>query len=105
MTEFNWNVVELERELSDGYVYTVHWTCSAVETVSEEEVYSASSYGSIGLTRSEEELIPFEELTKELVVEWTQEALGEDTVTQIEESLQSQINSKKAPSTAKGLPW
>jgi len=37
--------------------------------------------------------IPFEDLTNEIVVEWTQAAMGEEQVASIETSIASQIES------------
>jgi hypothetical protein len=100
MTETTWSINQLERELSDGYVYTAHWTVQAVDGE-----YSSGSYGSIGLERPETELIAFEDLTKEIVIGWVKDKLGEESVTSIEESLLSQIEAKRTPTTANGLPW
>ena len=101
MTTFTWNIAQLERETTDGYVYTAHWTVNATEKV-EDKTYTASSYGSIGLERPEEDLIPFEDLTEELVVSWIQEKLDIETH---ETSLQSQIDEQKTPSKLSGVPW
>ena len=104
MTTFTWNIAQLERETTDGYVYTAHWTVNATETV-EDKTYTASSYGSIGLERPEEDLIPFEELTEELVVSWVLDKLGEEQVVNMETSLTNQIQEQKTPSKIQGLPW
>ena len=101
MTTFTWNIAQLERETTDGYVYTAHWTVNATEIV-EDKTYTASSYGSIGLERPEEDLIPFEDLTEELIVSWVQEKLDVETH---ETSLQSQIDEQKTPSKLSGVPW
>ena len=74
-TTFIWNIVNLEREIKDGYVYTVHWTLSATN-----DDYFASSYGSLGLQRPEDELIAYENLTEELVVQWVKDALDVDSM-------------------------
>jgi hypothetical protein len=50
-----WNIVNLERESQDGYVYTAHWTISLVDGD-----HSVGSYGSIGLERPETDLIKWE---------------------------------------------
>ena len=104
MTTYTWKVSQLERESSDGYVFTAHWTVNATETV-EDKTYSAGAYGSIGLERPEEDLIPFEELTEELVVSWVLDKLGEEQVTNMETSLTNQIQEQKTPSKLQGLPW
>jgi hypothetical protein len=100
MTTYTWGIANLERETSDGYVFTAHWTLSATD-----EDHTAGSYGSIGFERPEGTLIPFEDLTKELVIQWVQEKLGEEQVTSMETALQAQIDEQKAPSKESGVPW
>jgi hypothetical protein len=63
-TTFNWHVANLERETQDGFVFTVHYTVNA-----EDGAYSAGAYGSLGLERPDN-LIPFDDLTEEMVVGW-----------------------------------
>ena len=101
MTIFTWNIVQLERKSTDGYVFTAHWFVNATETV-EGKTYTAGAYGSIGLERPEEDLIPFEELTEELVVSWILDKLDVETY---ETLLQSQLDEQKAPSKLSGVPW
>jgi hypothetical protein len=100
MTTYTWGIANLERETVDNYVYTVHWTLSATDGD-----HSASSYGSIGLERPEGELIPFEELTPELVISWVQDKMGEEQIETMKTSLESQINEQKTPSKSSGVPW
>jgi hypothetical protein len=99
-TLFAWNVADLERETSDGYVYTVHYTVSA-----SDDVYSSGAYGSLGLERPESELIPFSELDEQTVVGWVKEKFGEEKVAEIEAALQAQLDEQRAPSKATGVPW
>ena len=47
-TTTTWNIANLERETSDGYVFTAHYTIDA-----NDGTYSAGAYGSIGLERPE----------------------------------------------------
>jgi hypothetical protein len=99
-TTFTWAIANLERETSDGYVFTAHYTVSA-----NDGTYSAGAYGSVGFQRPES-LIPFDDLTEELVVAWTKEAIGGDEkVAQIEAALQAQLDEKHAPTKASGVPW
>jgi hypothetical protein len=91
-----WNVVNMERKTSDGFVTTVHYTVTAVDGE-----YTASTYGTVGYTE-EGSFTPFDQLTKETVVGWVQESLGKDTV---ESSLADQINAQKNPTSVSGLPW
>jgi hypothetical protein len=48
---------------------------------------------------------PYDELTKEQVVGWVKNALGEEQVTSVEESLANQIQQKLDPTDASGVPW
>jgi hypothetical protein len=95
-----WNVANLERETADGYVYTVHYTVDA-----KDDTYSAGAYGSIGLERPEGEMIPFADLTAEVVIDWVKEKFGDEKVAEIEAALQAQLDEQRAPSKATGLPW
>jgi hypothetical protein len=99
-TTYTWKIAQLERETADGYVFTAHYTVDA-----EDGTYRAGAYGSIGLERPEGELIPFADLTEELVVGWVKDKLGEEQVENIEAALQTQLNEQAAPTKAAGLPW
>jgi hypothetical protein len=99
-TTFTWNISQLERETQDGYVYVVHYTVNA-----QDDTYSAGAYGSLGLERPEGDLIPFSELTEEVVVGWVKEKFGEEKVTEIEAALQAQLDEQRQPTKAAGLPW
>jgi hypothetical protein len=100
VTTFTWAIANLERETADGFVMTAHYTVSAAD-----DAYSSSAYGSIGFERPES-LIPFADLTEDLVVGWVKEALGGDEkVAEIEAALQSQINEQRTPTKASGKPW
>ncbi len=99
---YTWDIANLERETEDGFVYQAHYTVTAK---SEDEVYSSGAYGSVGFQRPED-LIPFADLTKELVVSWVQEALGGDEkVAEIYAALDAQIEEQRHPSKAAGVPW
>ena len=99
-TNFEWAIANLERETADGFVMTAHYTVSAAD-----DAYSSSAYGSIGFERPEN-LIPFADLTEDLVVGWVKEALGGDEkVTEVQTALQSQIDEQRAPTKSAGVPW
>jgi len=99
-TTFAWAIANLERETSDGFVFTAHYTVSAAD-----ETYSAGAYGSIGFERPEN-LVPFADLTEEQVIGWVKEALGgNEKVAEIETALQAQIDEQRAPTKSAGVPW
>jgi hypothetical protein len=99
-TTFTWDIAQLERETQDGYVYTLHYNISA-----DDGTYSAGAYGSIGLERPEGDLIPFDDLTREICIGWLKDKLGEEKVQEIEAALQNQLDEKHAPTRAAGVPW
>jgi hypothetical protein len=99
VTVTTWAIANLERETSDGFVFTAHYTVNA-----KDDTYSAGAYGSIGFERPEN-LIPFADLTEDEVVSWVKEALGEDKVAEVEAALQNQLDQQRNPTQAAGVPW
>lgn len=100
-TTITWNIAQLERNTADGVVFTVHYTVDA-----EDGTYRAGAYGSIGLEQPDPEaLIPYADLTPEVVIRWTKDKLGEEAVANVEAALQTQIDEQHAPTKATGLPW
>jgi hypothetical protein len=100
-TNFDWAIAQLERHTADGVVYTAHWTLTA-----DDGSDTAYSYGSVGLEPPEEEsMIPYADLTPEIVTGWVKGKIGEEQVESMESALQAQIDEKKQPSFATGLPW
>ena len=99
-TTFKWAIANLERETADGFVFTVHYTVNA-----DNGVYTSGAYGSLGLERPEDEMIPFSQLTEEIVVQWVKDKFGEEKVAEIEAALQAQIDEQQSPTKAAGVPW
>jgi hypothetical protein len=97
MTNFNWQIPQMDRLTSDGFVVTVHYTVTATD-----DTYSASTYGTVGYTQESDKFVPYDQLTEATVVGWVQTSLGKDTV---EASLQSQIEAQKHPVQEAGVPW
>jgi hypothetical protein len=100
-TVFTWGVAQMERILADGIVFTVHYTINA-----NDGTYSSGAYGSVGLEAPEGNVIPYADLTQEIVVGWTKSKLGGDEkVAEIQAALQAQIDQQRTPTTAAGVPW
>jgi hypothetical protein len=98
MTTFNWIIPQLDSLSADGFVVRVHYRVEATDGA-----YSAAIFNTISYTQTEgATYIPYTDLTKDIVVGWVQERLGKDNV---ESSLQSQIDARKAPVQTSGLPW
>ena len=98
-TTSTWHIVNLERETADGFVFTAHYTVDATDGA-----YRAGAYGSIGFERPDN-LIPFADLTEELVIGWVKEALGGDRVLEIGQALLNQLEEQAHPTKAAGVPW
>jgi len=94
-----WKIASLERETADGFVYTAHYTVDV-----EDGTYRAGAYGSIGFERPET-LIPYADLTEEIVVGWVQAALGEEKVQEVAQALLTQLSEQREPTKASGIPW
>ena len=97
-----WTIAQLDRELADGYVYTVHYRVDATDGT-----YSAGAYGSVGLEKPET-LVAYKDLTSEIVIGWVKAKLDAEeagTVANLEAALAANIAEQKTPTTGKGLPW
>ena len=97
MITYNWDCktvdVHPQEEGQTDVVYNVHWIVTGVDGD-----YSATNIGTQVVTLDPEStFIPFKDLTNEIVVGWTKEAMGEDQVDQIETSIAGQIEDQKNP--------
>jgi hypothetical protein len=91
-----YTIAQLDRQTSDGLVTTAHYR---VDSVDGE--HSAGSYGTVAFERGDT-FIAYDSLTEVQVIEWVKDKLD---VEEIEAGLQAQINAKKNPKTAAGVPW
>jgi hypothetical protein len=91
-----WTIAQLDRQTFDGLVTTAHWRVDAVDGE-----HTAGSYGTVGFERGDT-FIAYDSLTEAQVIEWVKDKLD---VEAIEAGLQAQIDAKKAPTTATGVPW
>ena len=101
-TTITWKIGQLDRETADGFVFTAHYTVNAAD-----DTYTSGAYGSVGFERPEN-LVPYAELTEEVVLGWVKDALNaqnEDAVDKVEAALQAQLDEQRTPSKAQGLPW
>ena len=96
-----WKVANMERNVSDGVVFTVHYTVTRFKDGEQ-----AGAYGSLSSEAPEpDNLIPYADLTEEIVVGWVTDQLGEEKVTEIDAALDAQIDEKLAPTKSAGVPW
>ena len=92
-----WNISQLDRQTSDGFVTTAHWQANATDGDYSASVISTCSWSEGTAT------IPYASLTQETVLGWIwANGVDKDAV---EASLAAQIAEQKAPVKATGVPW
>jgi hypothetical protein len=101
---YTWKVGQCDRTLADGVITTLHYTVTAV---TDDGVYSAGAYGSIGLEAPEAEtMIAYDSVTEANCIAWLQAAIGGDEkVTEIQTALDNQLTEKRTPTVGAGTPW
>ena len=103
---YDWNckTVDVYPQLEDNanVVYNVHWVVKAIsENIDPFGLPITVFDNGVQLinVNSEIEFIPFENLTNEIVVEWTKEAMGEEQVQAIEDGIASRIYELENPTS------
>lgn len=99
-TTFTWTITNLERETADGFVFRAEYQFTGTNGD-----YRDNRFGNVKFERPDS-LIPFEELTPELVSSWVESAVGEQQVNLMKEAINSSIIQQHSPPpTTTGLPW
>ena len=92
-----WTISQLDRQTSDGFVTTAHWTATATDGDYSASVYSTCSWQPGTPT------IPYDSVTMQEVLDWCWASGVDKDAT--EAALAAQIELQKNPVTAKGVPW
>ena len=100
MITYDWNCktvdVVLQEESLTDVVYNVHWIVTGTS-----DIYSSTSIGTQTVTLDESTpFIPFADLTNDIVVGWTKDAMGEEQVASIESGIADAIEKEINPVTA-----
>ncbi len=100
MITYDWNCktvdVVLQEESLTDVVYNVHWIVTGTS-----DTYSSTSIGTQNVTLDESTpFIPFADLTNDIVVGWTKDAMGEEQVASIESGIADAIEKEINPVTA-----
>lgn len=100
-----WKVLGMTRVVSDGFVVTVDWSCTAASGVFPD-VKSAFAAGQEHYENNPDEpgFVPYDQLTEQIVLGWVFETLG-DQKAKIEADLTAKVEAQLHPVTAEGLPW
>lgn len=106
MTTINWNCrtvdVYVNEQGHQDVVYNVHWrvTGTSDQLDPEGNPYTDDIIGTQTISTEDiTDFIPFEDLTNEQIVAWTQATMGADQVSQIETNLENSIEAKINPIT------
>lgn len=106
MTTINWNCktvdVYINEQGHQDVVYNVHWrvTGTSDQLDPEGNPYSDDVIGTQTISTEDiTDFIPFEDLTNEQIVAWTQATMGAEQVSQIETNLENSIEAKINPIT------
>ena len=91
-----WKISTLDREVSNGFVTTAHWSATAVDGD-----YTASTYSTVSWAEGTP-TIPYANLTEATVLGWVWESVDKAAT---EASLEAQIALQKNPVVASGTPW
>lgn len=96
---YEWNCKTVDVHPTEGsetdVVYNVHWVVTGVsdELDPDGNAYQSNSIGTQTVPLNpESQFIPFEDLTNEIVVEWTKGAMGEEQVEAIESGVKESID-------------
>ena len=96
MATTTWKISTLDREVSNGFVTTAHWTATAVDGEHTASVYATVSWVEGTPT------IAYANLTEATVLEWVWESVDKAST---ESALAAQIALLKAPVKSTGVPW
>jgi len=97
MSTIVWNISQLDRQTSDGFVTTAHWQATATDGDYSASIVNTCSWSDGSPT------VPYASLTQETVLGWIwANGVDKDAV---EEALAAQIELQKNPVKATGVPW
>ena len=107
MATKTWEIVNMERDLEDGYVKLVSYV------VSSKEGSNTYTYGDVVFLPKPSTLAAYNTLTSEVVIGWVKARLNElnaentihRSVAEIEAIVDSGLAKTITPTTAKGTPW
>tara|TARA_S200002703_G_scaffold147519_1_gene143407 strand:+ start:497 stop:838 length:342 start_codon:yes stop_codon:yes gene_type:complete len=99
-TSFDWTISSLQSYISNGIVYTVYWKVDA-----EKSDVKASNRNFLHLPEPEGNVIPYEDLTPDIIFSWFDDYGFLDRQS-IESELEATIDEQLAsPLTYRTLPW
>jgi len=92
-----WTITQTDYQTANGFIFTAHWTATAVDEGYTASIWSTCSWQPGTPT------IPYADVTMQEVLDWCYAAGVDKDAT--EAALAQQIALQKNPVTATGTPW
>jgi hypothetical protein len=101
-----WKIIQLDYTVSldskTNVVTNIHWDC----TDTDADGNAGRTYGSQGIPTDDlSSFIAYDDITEAKAVAWVKAALGDDGVSDQEDSVAAQIAVLKTPVNGSGSPW
>ena len=101
-----WSIVQLDYTVSldskTNVVTNIHWDC----TDTDADGNAGRTYGSTGIPTDDlSSFIAYDDITEAKAVAWVKAALGDDGVSDQEDSVAAQIAVLQTPVNGSGKPW
>ena len=119
-TSLTWNITDLKRHSSDGFVYEIRYSVTGISTETVGGISTTfqhvigGGYMVPDHTRTGSE-IPFDNLTETQIVNWVKAGIGSDDVATFETIIPGHLSAMRDGSlnpknfdtdaTSSGLPW
>ena len=107
-----WTIPQTDFVLSEdgltNVINVIHWRVNAEQTEGSGDdavTYNASVYGTQSVTFDPNNFTDYSDVTKDNCIAWVKKAMGEEQVTALETSLQSNIDLQIKPTNGSGTPW
>lgn len=99
---YTWKIQELERNVADGGVTVAHYTVFCTDGTETISAYSTVSFAP---NADADDFVAYDDLTEAQVIGWVKDALGAETVANIQTQLDAKLDEKVNPVVATGKPW
>tara|TARA_Y200000002_G_scaffold320673_1_gene280542 strand:+ start:1598 stop:1909 length:312 start_codon:yes stop_codon:yes gene_type:complete len=103
MINWTWEIPELNRETSDGFVYSAKYILYGRQTVGSI-TYVDSRGGTFSFLRPDS-LTPYTDLTESVVAGWVESQLGVDKVSEIKKEIMKSFRDQQDLNVSTGKPW
>ena len=105
---FTYSISQTDFVLSEdgltNVINVIHWRVNAEQTEGNNTFY-ATSYGTQAVTFDPDNFTDYSDVTEANCIAWVKAAMGEEAVTALETSLQSNIDLQIKPTNGSGTPW